>query len=401
MPTTPPPGSDSSDRRSFLRLGAGATLGLVGLPALLSACGSSSTTTSTADAPAASPSPSDAEVRAILDKARAVPAFTAPGPPIDAASVQGKKIFYLAVTMNVPIVQTWWRGIQDAAKAAGLEAANFDGKGQPTEYVRGFEQAISQGFDVILVESISSDSIAEPIKRAQAAGIKVIICNERPAADGGPVLKTVDAGVSLPYAAAAELEAAWVVADSGGKGKVAVFRMPNVPAHDGMVERIRSTFDRYGNGGLELVKVEEVAIPDWPSRLPTLTRTILTSNPDLSYIIPLVDGMALNIVPALSQANKADQVKISTFNATPAVMKMVAEGGPVKADVGGGNIWESWGYVDQALRLLTGAAPVEQNIPLRMLDTSNISSIDVKAPEGTWYNTDAAIQGYKELWGLA
>lgn len=341
------------------------------------------------------------EVTAYLAKARSVPTFAPPGPAVDASAAAGKKIFYLAVTMNVPIVQTWWAGVKDAASAAGLVATSFDGKGQPTEFVRGFETAIAQKYDVILVESIASESIAEPIKKARKAGIKVIICNERTKADGGPVLKDVDAGVSMPYADAAQLEASWVIADSKGSGKVAVFRMPNVPAHDAMVERIKQQFDKYTGGNLEVVTVEEVAIPDWSSRLPTLTRTLLTQHPDLDYIIPLVDGMALNIVPAIKQAKKTDQVKLSTFNATPAVMKILAADSPVKANVGGGNVWESWAYVDQSLRLLTGMEPVEQNVPLRMFDLTNIADIDIAAAEGTWYDTNTAIDGYKKLWGLA
>lgn len=382
-------------RRSVLRSAALAVAALMVTPAL-AACGADSNSGS--KGPAADQASIDAVVKQ-LDDARAVPAFTAPGPAVDAAAAKGKKIFYLAVTMNVPIVQTWWAGIQDAARAAGVEATSFDGKGQPSEYVRGFEMAMAQKYDVILVESIASDSVAEPIKRARAAGIKVIICNERPGSDGGPVLKDIDGGVSMPYADAAQLEADWVIADSKGAGKVAIFRMPNVPAHDSMVERIKSEFDKYGKS-LEVVDIQEVAIPDWATRLPTLTRTLLTKHPDLDYIIPLVDGMALNIVPALEQANKAEQVSISTFNATPAVMKMIGKG-PVKADVGGGNVWEGWAYVDQALRLMTGMDPVEQNIPLRMFDTTNVGDIDLDAAEGTWYDTEAAIEGYKKLWGIA
>jgi ribose transport system substrate-binding protein len=173
--------------------------------------------------------------------------------------------------------------------------------------------------------------------------------------------------------------------------------MPNVAAHDAMVDRIEAKF---AGTGLKVVTIEEVAIPDWSSRLPTLTRTLLTQYPDLQYIVPLVDGMALNIVPALEQANKADQVKISTFNATPAVMKLMRDGSPVKADVGGANTWEGWAYVDQSLRLLTGAEPVEQNVPLRMFDTTNVDTIDVDGNEDDWYDTQKAIDGYKQLWGV-
>jgi ribose transport system substrate-binding protein len=369
----------------------------------LAACSSSGSgaASGSGSAGAASNQASLDAVNAYLTAASVKPVFTPPGPPVNAAAAKGKKIFYLSVTMSVDVVQNWWHGLQAAADAAGVAVTSFDGKGQPSEYVRGMETAIAQKYDLILIDGISSESLAEPIKKARAAGIKVIICDERPTGDGGPVLKAVDGGVSLPYADAAQLEADWVIANAkGASGQVAIFRMPNVPAHDSMVDRIKSEFQKYAPG-LQIVDIQSVAVSDWGTRLPTLTRSTLTRFPNLKYIIPLVDGMAVNVAPAVQQANKANQVSIATFNATPAVMRAVLNGSSIKADIGGPNSWQGWAYMDESLRLLTGMKPVEEHIPLRMFDTSNIGKIGIDANESTWYNTDVAIAGYKKLWAGA
>jgi ribose transport system substrate-binding protein len=302
--------------------------------------------------------------------------------------------------MGVPIVQTWWQGVQDAANAAGLTAHNYDPQGQSSLIVAGMEQAINSGVDVIIVDSIASESISAQISKAVDKGIKVIVANERNDSAGGPADKNVSAGVSLDYIGAATLEADWVVADSGGTGSVAVFILPNEPAHLDMVKAIRTQFASVGSG-MKLVSVQQVAAADWPTRLPTLTGALLSRYPDLNYIIPVVDAMSLNVVPTLRQRGKVGKVKISTYNGTSGVEQLVKTGA-VGTDIAGANIQESWAYVDQALRLLTGHPPVHEVIPNRLFDKSNIDTIDVtEVNQLHWFNINEAIAEYKKLWGVS
>ena len=56
-----------------------------------------------------------------------------------------------------------------------------------------------------------------------------------------------------------------------------------------------------------------------------------------------------------------------------------------------------------ALRALTGEEPAKNaGAPLRQFDESNIGSIDTKAAQqgAEWYDTEAATEQYKKLWGL-
>ena len=392
-------------RQEFLARGArvgGIALGVPALAGFLAACGDDDGGGSGSGGGGGAASGADlSEVTAALDAARGIPKWTAPGPAIDVSSVQGQTVFYLPLLMGVPIVQTWWRGVQEASAAAGLKAVNFDPKGQSNEMVRGMEQAINQKVACIIIDSIESKALAEQIRQAKDAGIKVLVVNERNESKGGPALEEVDATVSLDYAGAGKLEADWVIDDSKGSAKVAVFKLPNAPAHDDMEEMIRGELSKYCPGECDVLTVEEVGAPEWATRLPVLTRSVLTKYPDLNYMIPVVDAMALSMVPAIKQAGAADKVKIATFNGTPAVEKLVAAGDVVGADVGGANMWEAWAYIDQALRVMTDMEPVDQKVPLRMIDTSNIGEIDINEPDQlSWYGTDAATTGYKELWGV-
>jgi ribose transport system substrate-binding protein len=391
-------------RQEFLTRGVkvgGVALGLPAFASVIAACGSDKAAAPSNQSGGSASSSSLAEVKSALDAARGIPKFTAPGPAIDISGVAGKTVFYLPLLMGVPIVQTWWRGVQEASAAAGLKAVNFDPKGQSNEMVRGMEQAINQKVGCIIIDSIESKALAEQIRKAKAAGIKVLVVNERNESKGGPALAEVDGTVSLDYAGAGKLEADWVIDDSKGAAKVAVFKLPNAPAHDDMEETIRGELTKYCSGQCDVLTVEEVGAPEWATRLPVLARSVLTKFPDLNYMIPVVDAMALSMVPAIKQAGAADKVKIATFNGTPAVEKLVEAGDVVGADIGGANVWESWAYIDQALRVMTEMEPVDQKVPLRMIDRSNIGDIQIDEPDQRgWYGTDAAIAGYKQLWGV-
>jgi ribose transport system substrate-binding protein len=389
-------------RRALMRGGGRFAIGtaaFVGLGGVLASCSSGSGSGSGSSASGVN-SAALKKIRSAVSDAQSIPAFVPPGPAIDISSAHGKKIFYLPLLMGVPIVQTWWQGVQDACSAAGLQAHNFDPQGQANLIVAGMDQAINSNVDCIIIDSIASESISAQIAKAVGKGIKVIVANERNDSAGGPADKSVSAGVSLDYIGAAQLEADWVVSDSGGNASVAVFILPNEPAHLDMVKAIRTQFASVGSG-MKVASVQQVAAADWSTRLPTLTGALLSRFPDLSYIIPVVDAMALNIVPTLRQRGKIGKVRISTYNGTAGVEELV-KSGAVGTDIAGANYQESWAYIDQALRLLTGHPPVREIIPNRLIDKTNINSINInEANQLHWFNITQAINGYKQVWGVS
>jgi len=61
---------------------------------------------------------------------------------------------------------------------------------------------------------------------------------------------------------------------------------------------------------------------------------------------------------------------------------------------------EGWALADQFIRVVTGSKPLDDTkVGLRMFTAQNIGSIDLSAPESTWYGVDYE-SGYKKLWGV-
>ena len=328
-----------------------------------------------------------------------MPAFAKPGPAFDTSSVRGKRIFYHAITFNVQIVQELFNGVKEAAESVGMSAVSFDAKGDPSLYAAGFEQAINQKVDCILLESIPNGLVAGPMKRAQDAGIKVVMINE--VREEGANIPQPDGYVAFDYVGGALLNADWILVDAKGRDiSLVVFHAESIQ-HRNMAAAIKKRIEDNCAGSCN-VRLEQVNFADFATRLPTLTQSLITSDPKINYMIPVIDGMTLNILPGIRQANAMDRVKVASYNATPSVMRLLEKGEVVVTDVGGPHAWEGWLDVDIALRTLTGQpVPKEVNPPNRLFDAANVGSIEITGSEADWYDTEKAKEGFRKLWGVA
>jgi ribose transport system substrate-binding protein len=384
-------------RQALARAGLGVSS--LALPGVLAACGSSSSGGAGGAAPAATGA-SLTVPKANLAQARGVPKFVPPGPAFDASKAAGKTLFYHSITFGVEIIHTLYAGVTEAAQATGLKVVKYDAKGRPDLMVAGIEQAISQKVDCILLESINNKLIDRQMKALKAAGIKMVYINEL--YEPAPGRTAPDALVAFDYVGGSTLAADWVLADSGGSGiNAAIFRADS-ERHRQQEKAIRDRLTKYGANDVK-IRTEEVPFADFATRWPVLTRSVMTDDPKINYIFPVIDGISLYVVPALQQAGAADRVKIATFNGTESVLKLLAAGNVIGADTGGAQKWEGWLDVDRALRVLTGN-PVkagESKPPNRLFDKEDIGTINLKSPEEEWYDTQSAKDGFKKLWGVA
>jgi ribose transport system substrate-binding protein len=337
----------------------------------------------------------------MVAQAEAPAKWLGPSAKLDVAKLRGKSIWYINLDQSIPHLATIGNSLAEAAAKAGVKVVQFDGKSQVKEWSRGVQQAIAAKADVIVPLAVPLNAISAPLDDARKAGIKVVAA-----------LYT-DANVPLPkqfravaqhqmteeYVQAGALEAAWVVKDSQGDANVLVFHSPELSVTAYVTKGIRDTFKRTCPDCKLTWKSLPVA--QWSTQLATLTRTALTSDRNLDYIIPIYDGMANFIIPAVHQAGAGDRVKISTFNATKPVMQSLKRGDVVGADSGTQGPWEGWALADASFRALLGAKPVKNyKIPLRLFTAENIDEIDLNKPEDTWYGSVDFKGRFLKLWSL-
>lgn len=379
-------------RRRILPLAAAV---LVGIAVILGA------STSTRAAGNATP-PGVAAAKAFVAKAMQPPKWSGPTAKINTASAKGKTVYFVNLTEAIPALHEWSVVLGQQLRAAGVNTQDCDAKGSPNGITSCLNQALAAKPAAIVALALDNDFIASYMAKAKAAGIQFITGQS-----GRPGLPTSPPGrvaeVTFDYYQVGRIIGAWFAADSScAKGAPQIItttssRQPSAAE----VAGIQAAIHKYCPG-MKLPGVQNVLIPDWATKLATVTRSDLLANPNLNYILPLYDGMTIYMNPAIQQMHLSHRVKMAAFNATPVVMQTeVAKNSPLVADVGGPNQWYAVALADQVLRVLTGAKPVtSENVPLRLFTPANVKSINVKKNEATWYGSIDPICNYHKLWGI-
>ena len=85
-------------------------------------------------------------------------------------------------------------------------------------------------------------------------------------------------------------------------------------------------------------------------------------------------------------------------NAGP--LSLVRDGNIMAADASSSEEWGAWGGVDEVIRLMDGQPIVEENIPVRLLTSADVSQLP---PVGeVWVGAELGFRDrYSKLWGLA
>lgn len=373
---------------------------IVGLAicAAIAAAGCGSDDEGAASAEGADQSAGVAAAAAEIDKYRAVPEFQAPGTPIDARKLAGgKTLMSIPASSSIPFVQTLQNGVKSLSEELGVTYVDWPNQGKPVQWVQGMDAGVDRKVDAInLMAGIPPNGLAPQIKAAKSAGIPVIASHLYDVDQ--PADQDVDT-VDVPYEQAGRLLADWVIAKTKGKANTLVVKIDEVESTKPMMEGINGEFsDKCGDGCK--VSTINVAIADVATRIQPQVQSALLKDPTINYVIALYDSAeAPFVVSAIKQAGASDRVKVVTFNGTPSVLEMVANG-DVEMDVGENLEWISYAVMDQSLRLMAGEEPIDDpKLPLRVFDKDNVAEAGTPPKDNQGYG-DAYIAGYRELWGL-
>lgn len=342
--------------------------------------------------------PNLAYVKKQIDLYRAVPKFVAPGPPVNASKAKGKKLFIIPASSAVPFVETIADGVKTAGKRAGLNVSEWKNQGQPSQWVQGFGQAITQGVSSIdLLAGIDPASVQPQIKEAKAKGIPTVVSHLYDL--GQAKAPNIGGTVDILYNQAGKLLADWAILETKGKLNALVVTINQVPSTKPMVAGIKTEVSKYCGSGCKLA-FTDVTISEIATKIQPAVQSALVRDPSLNYVIALYDSAEVPFVIAgIKQANAVGKVKVATFNGTPSILKEVGKG-IVSMDIGEPLDWIAYGIVDQHLRLLTGQKQVKNpRLPIRIFDKTNVGQAG-SPPVVTKGYGSAYKDGYLKLWGL-
>jgi ribose transport system substrate-binding protein len=395
-------------RKRLLRRVSAATA-LVVAAGTLAACGGQSGGSGSSAASSAATSSGVAYAKGQVAAAMGVPAFRLKAPQAAFAKIRGKTIFNIPLTSAVPYIVDVDQQAASVARRYGARWVEYTNQGTPTEWAAGINQAISQRAAIIaLSNSIPLPLIAPALQRARAAGIPVVsyhsyqdgqLAAAPPDGPGAQAKAATTAFVTAPFWKAARLLADYVIAQTDGKADDVVLTSSDVNPANGMTAALMDEF--HAHCPACKVKVINVPVADWGTKLAPETQSALGTDPGVNYITPLFDSMSLYIQQGITAAGKSGQVHIDSYNGTPAVMKLIQQGNVMTMDVGESVAWLGYAAMDQIGRVLSGSPPIasgDEQTPLRIFDKTNISQAGTPPAATSGYGT-AFAAGYASLWG--
>jgi ABC-type sugar transport system substrate-binding protein len=229
-------------------------------------------------------------------------------------------IYWIGKTLNNP----WWISVSDYAKkeaetlGVGLTIAIPQEEVDLEKQVAMIEAAIEQKANAIVISAASSDGVVPAVKKARAAGIKIINFDTRINDKS-----VVDAFVGGDDEEGAYKAGKYICEQLGGEGEVAIItglmaQSTGVDRHAGFMRACAEY------PGITVVAEQSA---EWSSdKAADATTNILTANPNVKAMFACNDQMAVGMVNAAKSAGKkSDDLILVGFDGIQDAVKMTMD----------------------------------------------------------------------------
>jgi ribose transport system substrate-binding protein len=388
-------------RGALVKASAGLAAGVAALLILTAACGRSNPTTNNSSSGSES-SALLATVASRVTADKAIPTWAAPGPPVDVSKLKGKRVFIIPEAPN-PFNENIQNTYKQIFNALGVKWTFYSNQGLISQWVAGMDAAIAQRPDLIILSAAPDPRVLQPqLREAKAAGIPVEVTQfyDR-STPPPPTCLACAAGVTAlvngPYNNAGAAEADWIINDSHGHAHVLIIMAPDVIPSPGILSAMEREYRTYCPDCS--YKIIDVPVAQWNTGLQGQVQSALLAGPSINYVDAEGDAMCTGVVPAVQDVGKTGSVKVVSFNGSPFALNDIRTGNIMAMDASENTRWIGFADVDQAFRLLAGLPPVDETIPFRMVDKSNVTQAGVPATNYLGYGNAYAV-GFWHLWEL-
>ena len=224
-------------------------------------------------------------------------------PYVDA--FKGKTIGYVPFSMSFDLAKGWLAGMQKQADELGYKIITRDPNWNTDVGSQAMSQLINEKPDIIVYMNPDLQSYAKILKKAQAAGIRLVAVN----------LKSVFPThyIGEDWQTNGREEAKYMVSQCGKgtnrSGKVAIVQ--GILTSAASAYQLKGVMDVFAEN--PEIKVVSNQSANWDAgKAHEITQTVLQQNPDLCGVIGFWDGMDIGAGAAVKEANLKEPVYVVT-----------------------------------------------------------------------------------------
>lgn len=394
-------------RRSKLLLFVLAALCLAVFATACGGGGSSSSSTSGGEETAEESSESTGSSSAVVEEAEKEveeakqPITEFNGPESSPPPAKGKTVYVISCSPDTEGCQRDVGGAMEAVEEIGWTAKRLDTKGAPEEFVSSMEQAMNAGADGIIAASFPLAAIEQPIKKAEAKGVPVVtmIAGNENSEAGADFKGGYFAEIGADGEEQGRQAADWIISQTQGKATIGILDTPEFPILGARVAGFEAKFDECPECTIK--QKVDVPLVKLASEATSATANFLQANPDVNFLFPTYDGMALFAAPAVKQVGDEGKVEMVAIDGNKPNLAAIEKGESQSASVVAPHEWIGWAAVDEINRAFNGEPvapewqPGGEGIPSKLLDATNLP------PAGEAFTGDIEFkEEFRKLWGI-
>jgi ribose transport system substrate-binding protein len=280
-------------------------------------------------------------------------------------------IVYVSADQSYVSFVNWGQGVIDAATALGWNVVVLNGKGTISATLSAMQQAVAM-HPTAIVTSADASALQAPIKQAVAAGIPVIGIHATAFPGPDPKLNLFMNIGSNPADIGA-VQAAYVIADSDGKGKQ-VHSLDNSFA----IARFKAkaaTEPVKNCSSCSFLEMVNIPIAEQATRIPPAVSGLLANHGDTWYMTTCCDNFYPYFASALRSAGATpDKVKLIGADGPPSAYDMIRKGNYEVATVPEPSTLFGYEAVDAVIHSLAGQPPAQFVQPTYLVTKDNANA---------------------------
>ncbi len=374
-----------------------------GTATLAAACGSSTMSSGGSSSGASSSGVAQAQA-VVARESRPTTSFPAPGPAIDARSLRGKSVWYIPLSLSVPVFAISNGTLQTALSKVGLTEHSCSAQATPSGTAACINQAVAAGAGAIVTDAIPVALAPNAFANAESHHIPVLVQDQLPPTSGPGTVQGMgnDKLAYQPLQAANLPKAAayWTIADSHGKANILLEPYTDSPSTLAYMASTDALIKKLCPGCTMANQKIGIATA---SLAGSQTSSALLSHQNVNYVLPEYDALLQGVGQGIQSAGFTNKVKVaSSAGDLPALEAIKA--GRLSVDGGEDFPYIGWADADQAMRMMLGKPIVTERPPLRMFTAANVGSLALTPAaqaSGAWYGSDGYTTMFQHLWGVS
>ena len=345
----------------------------------------------------------DASAAVAAAKQAATAALSSPsewkGPTTGPKPIAGKRVAIIPCGLITEGCNRPARAATEAAKAIGWVPTVLDGQADTGKQLAAINAAVDGKYDAIILILIDPIQINEGVQRAIAAKIPVVTLGQPFYSDARKALSQIP-DISHDWLQTGELIGDYMIWKSDGKVDAFLLNNPEtvVVLHGQFAGTNGKLTDPKACPNCK-VTVEDFTIAQINAQPAQLAAAAVQRDPKINWVW-CYDFCLANVSTDLIARGLQGDIMGAGFDCNAQNLALIKEDKVQRVCIADPRDWEAWATIDTANRLMQGQPFVDQKIPVRLFDKSNLADLTPDDLKEGWQGGIDYKSAYKKMWGV-